>query len=364
LPSYGIGFAAWSITKGMNASDIEAYILSKKNESGAVTEYDLETVSNRYIYILLLKLSPKLLQKLIEFKFKRLIKKFDLVYFWPGCPIELIQYAKDLKKTVIIENINCHQSEAKKILDDESTKLGGIKTHSITKADIDGENIRLALADFVFSPSSLVTSSLIKAGVQHEKIINGSYGLTQSQQIFSSRKNISDKPFTALFVGRGIVRKGLHLLLEYWDEANIDGQLQIIGALSPEIETLTKKYTSDSVKFIPFSDDVTPYYHSADVFLLPSLEEGSPLVTYLALGAGLPCLVSPMAGDGLIRDGKDGYVIEPHDKINWVEKLRKLFKDRELRQEMALSAYERSDYFLWDRVAQRRADNLLDKLKD
>ena len=115
-----------------------------------------------------------------------------------------------------------------------------------------------------------------------------------------------------------------------------------------------------SIEFIPYTSNLYEHYATADLFVMPSLEEGSPLVTYLAIGAGLPCLVSPMAGDGVIRNDKEGYIIEPHDRKAWIENLRRLFDDRVLRSRLAINSRERAEYFLWDNVASRRAKQILD----
>ena len=49
---------------------------------------------------------------------------------------------------------------------------------------------------------------------------------------------------------------------------------------------------------------------AADVFVFPSLFEGSAVVTYEALATGLPSVVSPSAGS-IVRDGIEGFVVPP-----------------------------------------------------
>ena len=48
------------------------------------------------------------------------------------------------------------------------------------------------------------------------------------------------------------------------------------------------------------------------------MKEGSPLVTYMAFGAGLPLLVSPIGGGGVATNGEDAVVIDPHDEVAWI----------------------------------------------
>ena len=47
---------------------------------------------------------------------------------------------------------------------------------------------------------------------------------------------------------------------------------------------------------------------AADVFVFPSLFEGSAVVTYEALACGLPCVVTPSAGS-VVRDGVEGFLV-------------------------------------------------------
>ena len=51
---------------------------------------------------------------------------------------------------------------------------------------------------------------------------------------------------------------------------------------------------------------------AADVFVFPSLFEGSAVVTYEALACGLPSIVTPNAGS-VVRDGVDGFHVPAGD---------------------------------------------------
>ena len=160
------------------------------------------------------------------------------------------------------------------------------------------------------------------------------------------------------------MRKGIHLLLDYWKTANINGTLKIIGDIDKSISNALEPYlNNENVEFISFVHDIDKIYKEADIFILPSLEEGSPLVTYLALGAGLPCIVSPMGGEGIIRHEQEGFVIDPHDKESWVKSLRLLANDPQLRKNQSESARQRSNTFLWEKVGKQRAKLLLEKLQ-
>lgn len=363
---YGIDYASTVISCNMNNEVLTTDIFSVYSELKS-TNTNIKTAFSLFFYKIVSKVfSPETIKKITNRRFLRLIDNYDIAYLWPGCSLDVFTSLKQKQKTIVIECVNCHQQVAKNILDNESALLRGLSTHSITEADIEEEKAKLNLADFIFSPSPQVTASLIKMDVDEKKIIETSYGLDKADLIASREQDISPNEassFTALFVGSVIPRKGIHLLLDYWKTAGVQGKLKVIGKIDPAAETIVSGYKEDdSIEFVSFTNDLASHYKNADVFIMPSLEEGSPLVTYLAIGAGLPCLVSPMAGEGVIRNDIEGYIIQPHDKEQWVATIQKFANDKVLREKLADASWQRAKYFLWPEVAQRRAAKLLNKL--
>lgn len=365
LKSYGIGYAATSLALGMNSHNVVSEIFSMRSDLIYQSDKVKQAFNSDILYKLATKfLDYKHLSAITENQFNKLLPNYDIVYLWPACSVESYRYAKKMGKTIIMESINCHQSFARDILDAEAKKLGLSDIHLITDESINDENEKLSLADYIFSPSPQVTKSFLEMGIDQNKIIESSYGLDESD-LLPQNHNIEkkDTPFTALFVGSVIPRKGIHLLLDYWKSAAINGKLKIIGKIENSAEAIVKQYENDSsIEFVSFTNDLTSNYANADLFIMPSLEEGSPLVTYLAIGAGLPCLVSPMAGDGVVRNNIDGYIIPPHDKLAWVAALQNIAENHELRLELSKSVRTHAEKFLWPLVAQRRINELCNRL--
>lgn len=365
LKSYGIGYAATSLALGMNSSEVKSEIFSMRSDLIHQSDKIKQAFNSKFFYRFATKfLDDKQLSTFTENHFKKILPNYDIAYLWPACSIDSYRYAKSIGKKVVMESINCHQSVSKNILDLEAKKLGISDIHLITDASIQDENEKIALADYIFSPSPQVTQSFLKMGVNGNKIIETSYGLDDSDLLDNNYKPQKyEKSFTALFVGSVIPRKGIHLLLDYWKSSGINGKLKVIGKVDTSAESIVKKYENDSsIEFVSFTNDLASIYANADIFIMPSLEEGSPLVTYLAIGAGLPCLVSPMAGDGVVRNNIDGYIIPPHDKEAWIAAIQKLADDRELRLKFSKSVRENAEYFLWPHVAKRRIDELRNRL--
>jgi glycosyltransferase involved in cell wall biosynthesis len=91
-------------------------------------------------------------------------------------------------------------------------------------------------------------------------------------------------------------------------------------------------------------EEVAPLLHAADVFVLPSLEEGSGSVSLLeALQAGVPVVASRL--DGIpedLREGTDAALVEPGDPHALQDALARLLRDVDARA--ALAARSRALY--------------------
>lgn len=75
----------------------------------------------------------------------------------------------------------------------------------------------------------------------------------------------------------------------------------------------------------------------ADVLVLPSICEGSALVTYEALASGVPVITTPNAGSPVI-DGETGYIVPIRDSLAIAEKLERLAAAPELLKDMSAAA--------------------------
>ena len=256
--------------------------------------------------------SEDTLKKYTEWRYLRSYQDSDFAYLWPGTPINIYRAIKSRGGVLITENVNTHQATSKQILDTEYHRLGLIPAHDIDEKNIADESAKLELVDYVFSPSSEVTKSLLNADVPNNKILPTSYGCYENE-ILSPEEicgRDSRKELTAIFVGRIGIRKGVHLLLDYWAKAGVKGKLKLVGRFESSAMQLIEPYLQrNDIEHIPFTTDLRSVYLNADVLLFPSLEEGSPLVTYLALGAGLPSIVSPMGSGGVINNGHGGLVV-------------------------------------------------------
>lgn len=77
--------------------------------------------------------------------------------------------------------------------------------------------------------------------------------------------------------------------------------------------------------------------HSVDIFVLPSYHEGLPYAIIEAMASGLPIVASSVGGiPDVIRNGENGFLIEPGDIQGLVYYLETLIKDSNLRESIGV----------------------------
>jgi glycosyltransferase involved in cell wall biosynthesis len=98
--------------------------------------------------------------------------------------------------------------------------------------------------------------------------------------------------------------------------------------------------------------EVQRLFQSADLFVYPSLHEGSALAIFEAMASGLPVITTENAGS-MVRDGIDGYLVKLRDPAAIAERILELHRDPERRHAMAANARQRAEQFTWSHYRER-----------
>jgi glycosyltransferase involved in cell wall biosynthesis len=154
---------------------------------------------------------------------------------------------------------------------------------------------------------------------------------------------------TFLFAGGITQRKGIKYLLEAWERIRRPGwKLQLLGALPENPGPLSGRLDHVELLGRVAHVDVPARMAAADVFVFPSLFEGSAVVTYEALACGLPCVVTPASGS-VVRDGVEGFLVAPRDVDGLARRMEQLGSSPATRARMAPAARARALQFDWPR---------------
>jgi hypothetical protein len=206
----------------------------------------------------------------------------------------------------------------------------------------------IELADRILVPSRHIAETLARYGTPAERIQVVPYA-ADTRRFRPDPAKRHGEGCTFLFAGGINQRKGIRDLLEAWRLIRRPGwRLQLLGALPRDPGPLAAYLDEVELLGRVGHAEVPARMATADVFVFPSLFEGSAVVTYEALACGLPSVVTPSAGS-VVRDSEEGYVVPVRDVAALAERMERLGADPGLRAAMSVAARARAEEFDWAR---------------
>ncbi|MCP2032071.1 glycosyltransferase involved in cell wall biosynthesis [Okibacterium sp. HSC-33S16] len=245
-------------------------------------------------------------------------ESFDIVHAWPLASARTLDAAQDRGIPGLREVPNTHTAHAYEVVGREYARLG-LPVPQGWSHHYDGDRLVLedreyAAAHGLLVPSDAVAQSFLDRGFDNSRLLRHRYGFDPAVIRVPIRVDAA-RPFTAVFLGRCEPRKGLHFALDAWlaSKASETGRFLIYGNFVPGYrEMLAEQLAHPSVEVREFTDRPARVYAQADILLLPTIEEGSALVTYEAQGAGVIPLVSEASG-AMVEHAVNGLLHTPGD---------------------------------------------------
>jgi len=269
----------------------------------------------------------------------------DVFVGWAGQCLSSLRVANRMGATTFVVRASSHALVQKRLVEAEYHK------HGIDKPLAHPWHIYMNIAeyeeaDYILIPSDFVEQSFIDMGFDREQLVKIPFGVDTD----AFRPAESQETFRAIFVGQVSLRKGIQYLLPAW--ANLDrddAELLVVGPVRSNAEFLREQYADDdSIRFLGRRSDVPELMQSSSVFVFPSIEEGSALVTYEAMASGLPQISTVNAGSW-ITDGEEGYIVPVKNVDVITKRLRDLYDNPEQAAAMGKNAREAAYDFTWDR---------------
>jgi len=191
-----------------------------------------------------------------------------------------------------------------------------------------------SLAQGVIGLSRFVTDSFVVRGMSRDRTFVLPRPIDLSLFYPSTAPRPKDRPLTLICTGGINLRKGSPYLFEAYREilrTHPDARLLVNRSISPNIEPLLEKFSDLPIEWFPKMNhkDLGEHLRSADLFLLPSLEDGLARTATEAMACGLPCILSKNTGAAdLITPGVNGEIVPIRDvdaivkTVNqWAEKI-------------------------------------------
>jgi len=231
-----------------------------------------------------------------------------------------------------------------------------------------GAHLALEPVDLVICVSHRQRATYEKMGVAAHRMTtvpNGVAPRTSSPGRAAARRALgltADQP-VVMTVGRLTVMKGqrhlleaVPLLLQRLPDAVVVlvGEGHLRRALTEQAERLG---VAHAVRFAGHRADARGLLDAADVFCLPSLQEGMPLAALEAMDAGLPVVGTRVIGTSeVVDDGVTGLLVPPARPAALAAALLQVLGDPVLRAAMATAGRHRYEgWFTADRMARRTA---------
>jgi len=283
-------------------------------------------------------------------RFCRLVNQTGLpessaVYALNSAALELFAVANQTKRFAILEQTSAPRRIERELVQREHRAWPGWESssdddHSEEFAAREEEEWRRA--DLVVCGSEFVKSSYKGLGGDPEKCKVVPYGVDRYADKVERPKSCK---LRVLFVGTVNLHKGVQYLLAAASKLPpTEFEFRIVGPIR-----LSQTAVSGAPKHVQFvgsvpRTEVAQHYRWADVFVFPSVCEGSATVCYEALAYGLPVITTPNAGS-VVRDGLEGYVVPVSEYQPIEAKLNELQRSPEKREQFSAEARNRASEF-------------------
>lgn len=205
----------------------------------------------------------------------------------------------------------------------------------------------LRYANRIMAVSDGIKNDLIKSGISDKRIamIQNAVEQNGEKELFSRNRkakrqllNIHEKEFVAGYIGRLSEEKGVKYLIEACTLLAKSGapvKILIIGdgPQRKELEELVENSGNEgSIMFTGFQNDIENWLPAMDVFVLPSLTEGTPMSMLEAMAGGIPVVASSVGGVPQVIDSdKGGILVTPGKPEEIKNAIRILYKNETLR---------------------------------
>lgn len=207
------------------------------------------------------------------------------------------------------------------------------------------EQLCFQLSDLILVPSDFVYDEVVEF-VDKQKLKIIPFGSVQkpfnSKRMGSSQKDGID----FVFAGNVSSRKGVNFLLDAWCGPEFkNDRLHLCGNVTKEIKNKLATLPVTNI-LLPGFVSTAIYFNECDVYIFPSLMEGSSKSVYEAMASSLPCIVTFQSGS-VIEHEVDGLIVNAFSSVE-VKKAMLKIKTMNL-AELSKNAHNKSKNFTWEK---------------
>ncbi len=284
-------------------------------------------------------------------------KKTDIFVGWSGFSKRSFEKLSNINCVKVLERGSSHIQFQHRVLKKEYEKLN-LKANLPSEQIIKKELKEYELADYICVPSNFAKKTFVNMGIDKNKVHVFHLGVDLNKFSFEEKKQSKNKKIQIISSGEVSIRKGSHQLMDAFIELNLNNcELLFAGNIENGLKDYFYKKKRDNIKFLGSLDEnsLNKIYNESDIFILNSIEDGFGMVIPQAMACGLPIITTFNTGASeIVVHGKNGYVINSGDKLILKEKIKKLYLDQNLRDEMSKNSIQIIyNKFSWDNYGRK-----------
>ena len=261
---------------------------------------------------------------------KNMPESANSIYVYNTAGLETLEYARARGMKTVLEQSSAPRETEEAIMEKEYSLFRDWEDSSACHSPeyAKRQHDEWQLADTIICGSEFVRECVIENGGPGSKCKVVPYGIEIPEKT-TPKDRKHGGPIRVLFAGRISLQKGVQYLLKCANKLRGTASVRCVGTpmINPSV-------LASYAQFVEFTgavprQDMASHYQWADVFVLPSLCEGSAIVTYEALAHGVPVICTPNSGS-TVRDGYNGFIVPLRDADAISAKLLELSRNDNL----------------------------------
>lgn len=297
----------------------------------------------------------------------RLNRKTDMLFTTNAFLYRTFRKAKKNGTLIILLPGTPEENYIYRLVSEENTRMGINTTDAYTyKKRIAYFNKSIQYVDKIIGALPTVYTTYTEAGHKAEvvKILGH---MTPDFKQPSNSKPVNNAEFHIGYIAHTVILKGLHYLLEAWQEIQKNNPtINIKLHIGGEMDTPIQKYINqhfpnlNNVNWMGHVSNIPAFMQKLDLLVVPSLIDGEPMTALEAAHNAIPCIITDHCGASelLSRGNSGSWVIPIRDKNAIIEKILYAYHNRAACKEKGTNAKHNIDKYSMESFIREVADYL------
>ena len=237
-----------------------------------------------------------------------------LCYMFTQVALETLEWARTHEVPTVLENPNGHISNFRQVYVDEARRwCHGFFPGHPTRRMVERVEREYLLADRIRVSSDWSKRSMVGLGVPAGRI-TVLQQIVDTERFRPATRLPPEGPLRVSFVGTLDLRKGFVYLLEAMRTLGSRAALEIVGATGDWCSRHVYDTAAQGLSVRCAPGDPLPVLQRSELFVLPTLEDGSPFAVAEAMACGVPVVTTRDNGSAeWIREGQTGWIVPARD---------------------------------------------------